>query len=37
MKAISIANKSMTETEVEHNPEQNVFVDYRGFGKICLN
>lgn len=38
MKAISIVNKSVTEIEEEiPNPEKNIFVDYRGFGKICLN
>ena len=37
MKAISIANKSITEIEEEYNPEQNIFIDYRGIGKICLN
>ena len=38
MKAISIVDKSITELEDEEpNPEKNIFVDYRGFGKICLN
>lgn len=38
MKAISIVDKSVTELEEEiPNPEKNIFVDYRGFGKICLN
>jgi CRISPR/Cas system endoribonuclease Cas6 (RAMP superfamily) len=38
MKAISIVDKSVTELEEETpDPEKNIFVDYRGFGKICLN
>jgi hypothetical protein len=38
MKAISIVDKSITELEEETpDPEKNIFVDYRGFGKICLN
>lgn len=38
MKAISIVDKSITDLEEEEpNPEKNIFVDYRGFGKICLN
>jgi hypothetical protein len=38
MKSISEINKSTTDTEKkEHNPEDNIFIDYRGLGKICLN
>ena len=38
MKAISIVDKSITELDEEiPDPEKNIFVDYRGFGKICLN
>ena len=38
MKAISIVGKSVNELEEEVvDFEKNIFVDYRGFGKICLN
>jgi hypothetical protein len=38
MKAISIVGKSVNELEEEDvDSEKNIFVDYRGFGKICLN
>ena len=38
MKAISIVGKSINELEEEVvDTEKNIFVDYRGFGKICLN
>jgi hypothetical protein len=39
MKAISIVGKSVNELEEEEvvDSEKNIFVDYRGFGKICLN
>jgi hypothetical protein len=38
MKAISIVNKSVEELDdIEEDPEKNIFIDYRGIGKICLN
>jgi hypothetical protein len=37
MKAISIVKKSVDELSGENKPEDNVFIDYRGLGKICLN
>ena len=38
MKAISIVGKSINELEEEEvDSEKNIFVDYRGFSKICLN
>ena len=38
MKAISIVGKSVNELEEEVvDFEKNIFVDYRGFSKICLN
>lgn len=38
MKAISIVDKSIIELEDETpDVEKYIFVDYRGFGKICLN
>jgi hypothetical protein len=36
MKAINVVNLSMDELP-EIKPEDWVFVDHRGFGKICLN
>ena len=36
MKAIKIINKS-TEPLAEPKPEDNIFIDFRGFDKICLN
>lgn len=37
MKAISYASKPIEELDNEYDVEKNIFVDYRGFGKICLN
>lgn len=38
MKSLSEINKSTTDkNENGHNPEDNIFIDYRGLGKICLN
>lgn len=36
MKAISIAEKTFDEPKGP-SPEDNIFIDYRGLGKICLN
>jgi hypothetical protein len=33
--AIEISTKEMTEDTP--NPEENIFIDMRGYGKICLN
>jgi hypothetical protein len=37
MKALSIVGKSIKEEDIKENVEDNVFIDYRGLGKICLN
>ncbi len=37
MKAISIADKSFDEKSPTTTSEDNIFIDYRGLGKICLN
>lgn len=36
MKALSIIDKSIDELPIV-SKEDNVFIDYRGLGKICLN
>jgi hypothetical protein len=36
MKALSIAGKTFDDPK-EPSPEDNIFIDYRGLGKICLN
>lgn len=36
MKALSIVDKSLEELP-SVNKEDNIFIDYRGLGKICLN
>jgi hypothetical protein len=36
VRAISIANNPIKE-DTKENVEDNIFIDYRGLGKICLN